>query len=165
MIPLKWTRSGIGPVIHNGLLFSFIFSWIQQALLSTELKLVCLNGSYRVHLPFLERILQQSHVPRFRIQQVVLFEASSLPLISWSNTICILIIYALLRLLRLCVGPITMRAQRTYPFTSGGVCPYACFFEACLLCHIAKSSWLPAPVYCGHHWSAGASSLSGVYSC
>ena len=89
-----------------------------------------------MHLPFLERILQQSHVPRFRIQQMMLFEASSLPLISWSNTICILIIYALLRLLRLRVGPITMRAQRTYPFASGGVRPYACFFEACLLCHI-----------------------------
>ena len=70
---------------------------------------------------------------------MVLFEASSLPLISWSNTICILIIYALLRLLRQHVSPITMRAQRTYPFVSGGVCPYAGFFESSLLRHIAKS--------------------------
>jgi len=163
MIRLNWHRSSIWPVIHNRFI-NLIFPRILQALLSVELNLICLHWPNRVHLPFLEWILQQSHVPRFQIQQVVLFEASSLPLIGSSDTIFILIIYALLRLLHQCV-PMTMRAQRTYPFVSGGICPYAGFFKACLLCHIAKSGWLPTPVHWAHQRSGGASSLGGVQRC
>ena len=137
MIRLNRNRSSIWPVIHNRFI-NLIFLRILQARLSVEFKLIYLNGPNRVHLPLLEGILQQSHIAGFRIQQMGLFETSSLPLIGSSSAIFILIIYALLRLLRQYV-PMTMRAQRTYPFVSGGICPYAGFFKACLLCHIAKS--------------------------
>ena len=107
-------------------------------MLST-LKLIYLAWSDRVHLPFLEGILQQSDVPRVCFQQVELFESSSLPLIGRSDSVFVLVIDALLRLLRHYV-PVTLRAQRTWPFGSASVCRYAGFFKGSLLRrHIAKS--------------------------
>jgi len=78
---------------------------------------------------------------------MLLLEASSLPLIRSSDTIFIFIIYTLLGLLHQYV-PMIMRTltkcQRTNPFVSVRISPYAYFLKACLLCYcslcgIAKS--------------------------